>query len=99
MGYSPRKKDQSTMMSKKDFVELADYLRKPGMIPAVVDRVLEQHDNGKIERAQLTNVLVAELANELADFCKAQNGNFDRERWLGYISGSNGVNGGKVVSK
>ena len=32
--------------------------------------------------------------NLLADFCKAQNGAFMRERWLGYIAGENGKNGG-----
>lgn len=32
----------------------------------------------------------------LADFCAAQNPNFNRERWLGYIAGENGKNGGKV---
>lgn len=31
----------------------------------------------------------------LADFCAAQNPNFNRERWLGYIAGTNGKNGGK----
>ncbi len=31
----------------------------------------------------------------LADFCSAQNPNFNRERWLGYIAGTNGKNGGK----
>lgn len=34
----------------------------------------------------------------LADFCKSQNPNFDRERWLGYIEGTNGPNGGKRKS-
>jgi hypothetical protein len=32
----------------------------------------------------------------LADFCASQNPRFDRERWLGYIAGTNGKNGGKV---
>lgn len=32
----------------------------------------------------------------LADFCHEQNPNFNRERWLGYIAGTNGKNGGKV---
>ena len=32
----------------------------------------------------------------LADFCQSQNPNFNRERWLGYIAGANGENGGKV---
>jgi hypothetical protein len=31
----------------------------------------------------------------LADFCQAQNPNFNRYRWLGYIAGTNGKNGGK----
>ncbi|MFL6437725.1 MAG: hypothetical protein ACJ71Q_09110 [Terriglobales bacterium] len=31
----------------------------------------------------------------LASFCHAQNSNFKRERWVGYIKGENGKNGGK----
>ena len=31
----------------------------------------------------------------LADFCQAQNSNFNRERRLGDIAGTNGKNGGK----
>ena len=31
----------------------------------------------------------------LADFYQAQNPNFNRDRWLGYIAGANGKNGGK----
>jgi hypothetical protein len=30
----------------------------------------------------------------LADFYQAQNPNFNRDRWLGYIAGTNGKNGG-----
>lgn len=30
----------------------------------------------------------------LADFCKSQSGAFMRDRWLGYIAGENGPNGG-----
>ena len=32
----------------------------------------------------------------LADFLETQNPRFNRERWLGYIAGTNGPNGGKV---
>lgn len=32
----------------------------------------------------------------LADFCHEQNHNFDRSRWLGYIAGENGPNGGTI---
>ena len=31
----------------------------------------------------------------LADFCAAQNPAFDRERWLAYVAGECGPNGGK----
>lgn len=32
----------------------------------------------------------------LADFCQAQNPNFKRERWLDFIDGKVGPNGGPV---
>lgn len=32
----------------------------------------------------------------LADFCQSQNPAFLRDRWLSYISGENGKNGGKA---
>ena len=32
----------------------------------------------------------------LADFCAAQNPAFDRERWLAYVAGDCGPNGGKL---
>ena len=36
-----------------------------------------------------------EQLRELAHFLKQQNSNFLTERWLGYIAGENGKNGGK----
>lgn len=35
----------------------------------------------------------------LADFCKAVNPRFNRERWVGYINGECGKNGGKVKTE
>ena len=32
----------------------------------------------------------------LADFCQEQNPRFNRERWIDYINGKCGKNGGKV---
>lgn len=32
----------------------------------------------------------------LASFCKRQNSAFNRERWHGYIAGTNGPSGGKI---
>jgi hypothetical protein len=37
--------------------------------------------------------------NDLADFCQSQNPRFDRQRWLGYIRGVNGKNGGKIKTR
>ena len=33
---------------------------------------------------------------ELAEFCKQVNPNFNRERWISYIDGKCGPNGGKT---
>ena len=33
----------------------------------------------------------------LADFCRAQNPRFDRERWVGYITGKCGPSGGRIA--
>jgi len=43
-----------------------------------------------------SSVETAAVYTTLADFCAAQNPNFNRERWLGYIAGTNGKNGGKL---
>ena len=34
----------------------------------------------------------------LANFCHAQNYNFKRERWINYIKGLCGKNGGKIAA-
>lgn len=61
-------------MTKKHFIALADYIRKPaGYCEPFTRRQIEW----------------------LADFCKAQNGRFDRARWLAYIAGECGPNGGR----
>ncbi len=44
----------------------------------------------KTSRAPFTT----EVLDVLADFCKEQNSNFLRDRWLGYIAGKNGPSGG-----
>ena len=67
-------------MTKKHFIALADAIRS---MPSFVE--LEQ-EKRVIEKDDMLRVL--------ADFCAAQNDQFNRERWLGYIAGSNGKNGG-----
>lgn len=40
------------------------------------------------------------IINSLANFCASENPRFNRKRWLGYIAGECGPNGGKAkVSK
>jgi hypothetical protein len=41
------------------------------------------------------NDFMPEHLETLADFCQSQNPNFNRERWLAYIAGECGPNGGK----
>jgi hypothetical protein len=68
-------------MNKKHFIALADTIRE-------IDRRDAEYGFSKEE---LRKVFLLELGN----FCMAQNHNFDRERWLGYIAGTNGPNGGR----
>ena len=64
------------MMSKQDFVALADSIRQHNNYPG---------SSIAFERHQL---------DTLADFCRKQNPRFNRERWLDYIAGKCGPNGG-----
>ena len=72
-------------MTKKHFIALADtirtYNRGAGRkSPPMGSPVVFTH----------TQLLA------LADFCQSQNPRFNRARWLGYVRGENGPNGGKV---
>lgn len=67
-------------MSKKHFIALADSLRSVlWMPPGFVAFSPDQREAIMIE---------------LADWCANQNPKFNRERWLGYIKGECGPNGG-----
>lgn len=79
-------------MTKKHFIELADYLRgsKPvgyqkqgsiGGISATYGAEMEQWERD---------------VQAVIDFCKAQNGNFDRSIFIGYINGDCGPSGGTI---
>jgi hypothetical protein len=41
-----------------------------------------------------SSVEMAAVIETLADFCQSQNPNFKRERWLDYVAGNCGPNGG-----
>ena len=75
-------------MTKKHFIALADLIKG-----------YNDPDNICRRSAQLSQARYADFneaqISALADFCQAQNPQFNRERWLSYIAGECGPNGGK----
>ena len=69
-------------MTKKHFIALADHIRR-------ANRLAHFDEAGK-----MFDTLAVE---SLADFCQSQNPQFNRERWLGYIAGTNGKNGWQTI--
>lgn len=69
-------------MSKKHFIALADAIRDFN----------ECAKHGDCDPFTPTQIAL------LAGFCEEQNPNFNRERWLDYIAGKCGKNGGKVAA-
>lgn len=67
-------------MSKKHFVALADAIR--------------EFNNLHAEGSTTANHFDTQQLDAIADFCQSQNANFNRERWLAYIAGECGPNGG-----
>jgi hypothetical protein len=68
-------------MSKKDFIALADQIKGYNTL-ALFGHKLQPFTQEQIET--------------LATFCQYQNSNFMRDRWLNYIAGECGKNGGAV---
>lgn len=68
-------------MSKKDFIALADHIKNHNR---------DERESGAYSPFNSIHVKV------LADFCRSQNANFMRDRWLDYINGECGPNGGAV---
>lgn len=71
-------------MTKKHFIELADMIREHNQSGERLDA-----SGGFFTPVQIS---------AMADFCAAQNPNFKRDRWLDYIAGKCGKNGGAVKS-
>lgn len=78
-------------MTKKDFIALADLLKhnKPTGSHGGQSAFAEGFEKGRLAHWNRT-------VEVLADFCQAQNSQFNRVRWLGYIDGENGPNGGTL---
>lgn len=70
-------------MSKKDFIALAD--------------AIKAYQNLTSEGLPLMQIFTDNQIKMLADFCQSQNPRFNRYRWLAYIAGECGPNGGKVA--
>ena len=70
-------------MTKKNFIALANVIRN-------ANSIISETDNRPIEH--FTPYAIECLAN----FCASQNPNFMRDRWLDYIAGKCGPNGGAV---
>lgn len=76
------KKDQTTM-SKKDFIALANAIRQwNAKFDGNEDETTHPFDSYQLEC--------------LATFCKERNPNFKWDRWMDYIAGNCGPNGGSV---
>lgn len=67
-------------MTKKHFVALADLIREH-------NRLAQLNGDNAFTRDQLI---------ALARFCASENPRFKRERWLDYVAGNCGPNGGAV---
>lgn len=80
-------------MTKKDFIALADLIRQlqPDMAVPQWAVTNSSHAEKQGQQAQWLKTRDA-----LAEFCKSQNAQFMRERWLNYIAGECGKNGGKI---
>jgi hypothetical protein len=77
-------------MTKKHFIALADALRN--LEPAYADGIMRDAQPDVLwQHAQWEMTVVA-----LAQFCQAQNPAFKKDRWIAYINGECGPNGGAV---
>ena len=71
-------------ISKKDFIALADYIRGWNIT-----------QSSPLQDAFTDKPFTAAQIEHLAKFCLAQNSNFNRERWMDYVAGNCGPNGGQ----
>ena len=70
-------------MSKKDFIALADAIR---------------WHNEYAGESNTRTAFTPDQLKTLAEFCRGQNYNFMEGRWLDYIAGKCGKNGGKIAA-
>lgn len=78
-------------MTKKHLIALADVVRDLRPPPIIGPRGFRGADQRLGAHRQWKGTI-----ETLADFCASQNNHFDRQRWLDYIDGKCGPNGGEV---
>lgn len=71
------------MMTKRDFVALADAIR-------------ENFDERTLNAASGRQMAWL-MADALVRFCRTQNSRFDETRWRDYLAGKRGPNGGSRI--
>lgn len=71
-------------MTKKHFIALADAMRRA------------RPDEGSSEYAIIAMKQWEQDVRHVANFCQGQSPNFKWDRWMDYIAGKCGSNGGKV---
>jgi hypothetical protein len=77
-------------MTKGNFIALADVIRDHNRI---ANHPANQHPENKNSIHAFTEDQIIALAK----FCRDQSSStFKRDRWLGYVAGTNGVNGGAL---
>jgi len=69
-------------MTKKQFVVLADSIR----------------EHNRLAKFNGENAFTDDQLAALARFCASENPRFKRERWLDYIAGQCGPNGGTIAA-
>lgn len=76
-------------MTKQHFIALADVLKTLDPRKDAMFLGIDEGEKGMVGQHIMT-------VGKLADFCQSQNPRFNRERWLAYIDGECGPNGGKL---
>lgn len=78
-------------MTKKHFIQLADTIKaqRPNPENAKKGTSIRDFIDGQLTQWE-------QMRDAIANFCQAQNPNFNRQRWLDYIEGKCGPNGGKI---
>lgn len=83
------------MITKKQIIEIADVIKKIPVYDMDGNEVTDCVMDSPVEGIFL-NMNPHDVVRVFADFLAAQNPNFNRKRFIGYVNGTCGPNGGRV---